>query len=125
VQPLSVVAHRQVAVQRHRVDVAGNHDPLPETEVGASHQRVADPSHVEMGNPDERLLDGVGECLLVPAHRLDVDHRLGQGHHIRAEVQRHVGHLVTRLHGAGSRASCMRMPERLTPVEEGAWHFAG
>ena len=98
VQLVAVVAHGEVPVEGHGVDVAGDHHPLVTTEVGAGHQRVADAGHLEVVDRGESHLDGVGESLLVAAHRLDVDDRLGEGDHVCVEVQEHAGHLVTRAH---------------------------
>ena len=66
VQVGAVVAGGQVAVQRDGVDVAGDHHPLAAAEVGAGHQRVADPGHLEVVELAQRRLDRVGERLLVP-----------------------------------------------------------
>ena len=78
VQQVAVAAGRQVVVDRHGVEVAGDHDPLAAAEVGARHDGVAVPAHRQVGVRRERGLDGVRDRLLVAADRLDVDQLLGE-----------------------------------------------
>ncbi len=71
-QPSSRIA-AVVAVRRHRVEVAGEHEALSETEVGAGEHVVAEAAHLEAAVAGEDRLDVIGDGLLVPAHRRDVD----------------------------------------------------
>jgi hypothetical protein len=75
-----LVAGRQIVVQRHRVDVAGDHHPLGPAEVRARHDGVAVADDLEMTGAGrlERRDDRVGEQPLVPGHRLDVADLLGE-----------------------------------------------
>ena len=86
-QQLAVAPGREVVVERHRVEVAGDHDPLAAAEVGARDDGVAVPAHGEVVVRRERGLDGVRDGLLVLADRLDVDelHREVDG--VGGEVQ--------------------------------------
>src|SRR5690606_4785408 len=77
----------QVVVERHGVEVAGDHDPLGATEVGAGHHVVAVADHLEVVVPAQRTLDGVGDLLLLPAHRGDVDQLLGEGDDVHGQVE--------------------------------------
>ena len=74
------------AGQRHRVEVPGEDDALGAAEIRPGDHRVAIADHLEMTERPQRRLDGVRECCLVPAHRLDVADRRGE----RGDVTRHV-----------------------------------
>ncbi len=84
---VAVEPGRQVARERHGVDVAGDHDALGATEVGAGDDRVPVALHLEVGQRAQRRLDRVGERALVAAHRLDVDEGLGQLHGVDAQIK--------------------------------------
>ena len=73
VQQVALTSGRQVVVDRHRVEMAGDDDPLAAAQVGAGDDGVAVPGHREMRERRQRDLDRVRDRLLVPADRLDVD----------------------------------------------------
>jgi hypothetical protein len=87
VQQAALPPCRQVVVERHRVEVTGDHDPLAAPELGPGHDRVAVSGHREVRQPAQRGLDGVGDRLLVAADRLDVDELLGERDGIGVEVE--------------------------------------
>ena len=90
VQQVALATGRQVVVERHRVEVARDHDPLAAAEVGARDDGVAVAGDGQVVERAQRAFDGVGDRLLVAAHRLDVDQLLGQGDGVGREVE--VGH---------------------------------
>jgi hypothetical protein len=71
-------ASRQIVVQRDRVEMTGEDDPLVQAEVGARDHGVAVPEHLQMRVRRQRGLDLVRKLLLGPADRGDVHQRLGQ-----------------------------------------------
>ena len=79
----------QVVVDRHGVDVAGDHDALAATQLGARHQRVAVPAHLEVSEPAQGRLDLVGDRPLVEADGLDVDELTGQRDHVGGQIEHH------------------------------------
>ena len=87
VQRLLVAPGGEVAVERHGVDVAGDHDPLGVPVVGAGDDRVPEALHLEVVHLTQGCLDGVGDLLLVAAHRLDVDEVLGELHGVDAQIK--------------------------------------
>ena len=88
-QELLVAAGRQVVVERHRVDVPGDHHALLASQLGVGDDRVATTGHHEVVDAGQRLLHLVGDLLLVEAHRGDVDQLLGQRDGVGGEVERH------------------------------------
>ncbi len=86
-QELAVVAYRQVRVDRHGVQVPGDHHALVAAQLGARDHRVAEPLDVQVRTSAQRLLHRVGDGALVAADRLDVDQLPGQGDGIGGEVQ--------------------------------------
>ena len=78
IPPSVARARRQVVVDRHRVEVPGDHHPLRPPEVGARHHVVPVAQHLEVRRPAQRRLHGVRDRLLVATHRLDVDQAGGQ-----------------------------------------------
>ena len=92
-QPVGA-AGREVARLRHRVDVPGNDDPLGATELGPRHDRVTVPIDLQVRVRAERLLDGVGDLSLGPAHREEVNERGGQVGAVLAKVEKSHGATV-------------------------------
>ena len=85
---VAVAARGQVVVERHGVEVAGDHDPLGAAEVGARDHGVAVPGRPSRcGSAAQRRLDRVGDRLLVAAHRLDVDELLGERDDVGGQVE--------------------------------------
>ena len=85
-QHLAVERGGPVVVDRDGVEVAGHDDPLRPAQVGARDHGVAVPGHLQVRQRLQRPLDGVGDLLLVAAHRLDVDQRGGQAHDVRVKI---------------------------------------
>ena len=69
---------RGVVRERHGVDVPREHHPARQPEVGARDDGVAEALHLRVLEPAQRLLDGVGDRLLVVRRRLDVHERCGE-----------------------------------------------
>ena len=87
VQHVALDARPVVAVDRHRVGVAGQHQSLWPPERGARRHVLAHPLHLEPRHRAQQLLEVIGDGPLVMAHRRDVD-ELGR-------ERQQVGHVVT------------------------------
>ena len=72
VDPAALDPARQVAAERHRVDVAGEDDPLRTAERGACDDGVVVAVDCQVRYVAQGCLDQVGQGLLVAADRLDV-----------------------------------------------------
>ena len=83
-------ARRQVVVQRHRVEVAGDHDPLVPAEFGTGDDRVAVPRDGQVRVGGQGRLDRIRQTLLGATHRGDVDERDGQVRARHGQIE--VGH---------------------------------
>ena len=83
-----VVDHsrREVVVERDRVQVPGEHDPLRTAELRTGHDRVAVPLGVQVRRLPQDFLDAVGDGLLVAGDGLDVDQGAGKHHRIDEHV---------------------------------------
>ncbi len=87
VQQVPLDPRREVVGDRHRVEVAGEHDPLGATERGVGDHDVAVPLDGQRWVAPQRRLDQVGQARLVPRDRLDVDQRRGERTSVRGEIQ--------------------------------------
>jgi hypothetical protein len=67
----------------------GDHHPLAPALRCARDHRVAVAFDGQVGQGAQRLLDGVGERLLVAAHRFDVDDRRGEGGDVLGQIKPH------------------------------------
>ena len=85
--PVVVEPRGQVVVDRHRVEVAGDHHPLVAAQLGAGHHGVAVPADAQVPERPQRRLDGVRDRLLVVADRLEVHQLPGQRQHVGGEVE--------------------------------------
>ncbi len=92
-QELAVVADREVRVDRHGVQVPGDHHALVAAQLGARDHGVAGALDVQVRERAQRLLHRAGDGVLAAADGLDVDQLLGQRDGVGGEVQ------VRALHG--------------------------
>ena len=88
-QDVVLQACGQVPVDRHGVEVSGDHDPLVTAQVGAGHDRVAVADDVQVRQGQQGRLDVVGEGLLVQALGRRVHEGGGQRDDVGGEVERH------------------------------------
>ena len=86
VQLAAVEPRRQVARDRDGVGVPGQDDPLGASQRGPGHDRVAVPVHAQVRQRPQRVLDLVGEKLLVSGDRGDVHDLGGQRRPVQAEI---------------------------------------
>jgi hypothetical protein len=77
-QRVAVDAGAVVAVDRHSVGVAGEHEARRTPEIGTGHQVVADAVERQPRNRQQLLLDPIRDRLLVLADRRDVDELGGE-----------------------------------------------
>jgi len=87
VQPGPVEPGRDVARDRHGVEVPGQHHPLRPPERGTGHDRVSVPVHGQVRPGPQRRLDGVRERSFLAADRRDIDKLRGQRRPGEAEVK--------------------------------------
>jgi hypothetical protein len=81
-------ARRKVVVDRHGVEMAGDHDTTFAPKGGARDDGVAVPEQFEMRDPGKRGLDRVGDRLLVARHRFQVAQRPRQLDRGRRKIER-------------------------------------
>ena len=79
---------RQVAVDRHGVEVPGDHDAALPAEVRAGHDRVAVADHLEVVGARQGLDHEVRQAGLVARHARHVADRPGDRHRVGGEVER-------------------------------------
>ena len=103
---------RQVAVDRHGVEVPGDHDAALPAEVRARHDRVAVADHLEVVGPREGLDHEVGQPGLVARHARHVADRLRDRHRVGGEVER--------WHGRGGSRHATSLRIRVRPSRAGA-----
>jgi hypothetical protein len=89
VQPGALEPGRDVARERHGVQVPGQHHPFRPPEHGAGHDHVSVPVHGQVRPRPQRVLDRVRERPFLAADRWDVDELRGQRRPGEAEVQIH------------------------------------
>ena len=77
----------QVVVDRHGVEVPGDHDPLGAAQLGAGDDRVAASYDVEVGQGRSAASTASAIARSSQADGLDVDQRGGQRDRVEAEVQ--------------------------------------
>ncbi len=88
VEDPAVEPGRQVARDRHGVEVPGDHDPLRVAERAARNDGVTEAVHLQVRQRAQRVLHRGRDLALVPAHRLDIDERGRQRHRVLPEVER-------------------------------------
>jgi hypothetical protein len=93
VQPGPLEPGRDVARERHRVEVPGQHHPFRPPEHGAGHDRVTVPVHGQVRPGPQRVLDRVRERSFLAADRRDVHEPRGQRRPGEAEIQIHLASL--------------------------------
>ena len=89
VQPGPFGPGRDIARERHGVEVPGQHHPFRPPEHGAGHDRVTVPVHSQVRRRPQRVLDRVRERSFLAADRRDVDELRGQRRPREAEIQIH------------------------------------
>jgi 2,3,4,5-tetrahydropyridine-2-carboxylate N-succinyltransferase len=92
-EPCRLESRRQVAVERHGVDVAGDDDALIAPEVGSSDDSIAVPSHNQVGSSRETRLDRVSYGRLVARNRFDVTQLPRNLDRTRGEVEHGQGRI--------------------------------
>ena len=93
VQQVAFELCRQVRVDRHGVEVAGDDHPLRQPQGGPRDDGVAVTRHGQVCQRPQRRLYRVGDLLLVAADRLDVHQLLEERDGVAGQVQIHAGHL--------------------------------
>ncbi len=116
---------RQVVVDRHGVEVPGDHDAALAAEVRARDDGVAVADHLEVGGPREGLDHEVGEAGLVARDARHVADRPRDRHRVGGEVERWHGRggsrhatslrIRVRRSRAGARPTTSRMPRAAAP----------
>jgi len=102
----------EVALDRHRVEVAGDHHALRPAEGGAGDDRVAVTQHLEVRAGPQRHLDGVRQPRLIAAHRRDVAHRAGEVRDVRGHE---VGQSRGRRRDSGRRLAAGTLGHAVEP----------
>ena len=113
---------RHVAGDRHRVQVARDHHPVGTAELGPGHHDVAVADHLEMPVRTQCRLDRVGDLLLAPTDRLDVDQGREQLDRIAGQVEHRSGLFETRglrrRFGHAGHLTSRRYPRRMSSPAE-------